>query len=82
MTQPCQKQSKALLCSCSQPNSGHLNASDGLDPNADVQQHAMLRYEQQLHSDPQLQVQSKSHQTQTCQRSAAFLPALGIHPGA
>ena len=82
MTQNSRKQNGASHCSCSQSEGNLLKASDGLDPDTDVQQRAMLRYERQLQSDPQLQVQSKPHQTQTCQQAATFLRALGIHPGA
>ena len=82
MTQIPPMQNDASYCSSSQSEGDLRKASDGLDPNADVQHHAMLRYERQLQSDPQLQVHSQPHQTQTCQQSAMFLPALGIHSGA
>ena len=81
MTQITLKQNEASDSSCSQSEDDLRGASNGLDPNADVQQRAMLRYERQLQSDPQLQVQSQPHQTQTCQQSAMLLPALGIHSG-
>ena len=71
-------QNDASYCSSSQSEGDLREASDGLDPNADVQHRAMLRYERQLQSDPQLQVQSQTHQTQTCQQSAIFLPVLSI----
>ena len=82
MTQLPSKQNEASDSSCSQSEGDLRKASDGLDPNADVQHRAMLRYERQLQSDPQLQVQSKPHQTQTCQQSATYLPALSIHSSA
>ena len=64
MTQKPQKQNGAFHCSSSQSEGDILRAADGLDPNAAVQQRAMLRYHRQLQKDSQLQVQSKSHQTQ------------------
>ena len=82
MTQTPQKQKEASHCSCSHSEGDLQKTPDDLDPNADVQQRAMLRYERQLQSDPQLQVQSKPHETQTCQQSAMYVPALGINPGA
>ena len=81
MTQFPLKQNEASNSSFSQSEGELREASDGLDPNADVQQRAMLRYERQLQSDPQLQVQSQPHQIHTCQQSAMYLPALGLHPG-
>ena len=62
MTQIPPKQNDASYCSSSQSEGDLRKASDGLDPNAEVLQHAMLRYERQLQSDPQLQVHSKPHQ--------------------
>ena len=82
MTRPT-KQNDASYCSSNQSEGELRKGSDGLDPNADVQQRAMLRYERQLQSDPQLQVQSKPHQNKfvsnlehTCLRWAPNLTSL------
>ena len=63
MVQSPQKHIDALHRSSSQSQGESVKSSNGLSPNAEAQQHAIQRYQRQLRSDPQLQVNSDAHYT-------------------
>ena len=60
MVQSPEERGHAPQASVSQPEGGAQGTTDGLSPNAEVQQRALQRYQRLLESDPQLQVSSQS----------------------
>ena len=59
MVQSPEERRHAPQASVSQPEGGAQAITNGLSPNAEVQQRALQRYQRLLESDPQLQVSSQ-----------------------
>ena len=70
MVRSLEERENSLRRSLSQPHGDGNRASDGLDPNAEVQRRAMQRYHKLVNSDPQIQVRLTSPPSDSITRPA------------
>ena len=66
MVQSPEERGHAPQASMSQSEGGAQGITNGLSPNAEVQQRALQRYQRLLESDPQLQVSSQALPETAC----------------